>query len=103
VTVESDAPERRASARWRHREDVAAVDADGRVALLTLRHLERAPLILEDSGAVIWRLIEQPSTLEFVIASVADYFGMPAEVVAPGVEQFLGELRASGLAIEVEA
>ena len=59
---------------WRRSEDVAHVESPGRVALLHLGHLERPPMILEGSSAVIWDLLDGDRDQAALTQAVAEHF-----------------------------
>jgi pyrroloquinoline quinone biosynthesis protein D len=82
---------------WRHRAEVAHVESPGRVALLDLDHLDRPPVILEGSAAVIWELLDGTRDDGAVTSAVADHFGVPEAEVAQPVADFLAQVRELGL------
>jgi hypothetical protein len=84
---------------WRHKETVAHVDSHERTALLDLDHLDRPPMILEGSGAVVWQLIDGERDVDALVAEVASYYDESEDTVGPGVRAFLEELEARRLVV----
>ena len=60
---------------WRHKADVAQVQSPDRFAVLDLEHLDRPPLVLAGSAAVIWELLDGERDEAEVGAAVAEHFG----------------------------
>jgi hypothetical protein len=54
---------------------------------------------LSSSGAVIWELLEEPSTTDQLIGRVANLYGTPAETVAHGVTTLLASLMDQGFLV----
>jgi hypothetical protein len=78
---------------WCRSEEVAHVDSADRVALLHLGHVERPPLILEGSSAVIWHLLDGDRDEATLVESVAKHFAMPVPEIEGSVGRFLTQLR----------
>lgn len=55
------------------------------------------PLVLVDSGALVWRAVVPGGTEDEVVGRVAAAAGTSADVVAGDVLGFLGDLVAAGL------
>ena len=82
---------------WRQKHAVAQVPSPDRVAMLDLDHLDRPPLILNGSGAVIWQLLDGTRSVGDVTRAVAEHFGVSTDEVTPAVDAFLTELGELGL------
>jgi hypothetical protein len=79
--------------RWTRDGEVAWVEDDGRVALLDLGHLERPPVILQASSAVIWELLGDGLDEQRLVESVAEVYGVPTAEVAGPVHDFLRRMQ----------
>lgn len=84
---------------WRRHADLAEVASPGRSAILRLTSPELPPVILEDSAAVIWQLIDGPVTHGDLAAAVAETYGQPVGQVDGAVAEFLDGLTATGLLV----
>lgn len=82
--------------QWRRSTEVAHVESPGRVAMIDLTHLERAPVILEDTAAAIWGHLESPMSEQSLIAMLAEEYDVDAAEVAPSVREFLAQLEGLG-------
>jgi len=83
--------------RWVRRADVAWTAQDERVVVLDLRHLDRAPAILEGSSAVVWALLDDPVEEPALARDVADLYGVSTDEVTGSVVAFLTDLDRRGL------
>jgi hypothetical protein len=81
-----------ASQRWARKKEVAWVGDDQRVALLDLDHLDRPPVVLEESSAVIWQLLAEVTEERVLIERVAATYAVDAGQVAEPVRRFLQHL-----------
>lgn len=72
--------------------DVIADDASYVANLLTSEIA-----VLNGPSAVIWEILEGPTTSEDIIAEVTDIYGVPRETVAVSVLSFLDSLEQQGL------
>lgn len=89
------------SERWQRRpDDVAFVD-DGvdRVAMVDLLRLADPPIVLEGTSAAIWRLLEEPRTIGDMVGELAQVYDAPRAAIQAGVESFVADLAARGLAV----
>lgn len=82
---------------WAYKSDLAFVESDCRVVLIDLERLEKPPVILEGSAAVIWQELAGQRTLDAVVRSVADSFSVEATAIHHDVEHFLEGLADRGL------
>ncbi|WP_370290697.1 PqqD family protein [Nocardioides sp.] len=78
-------------------DDVAVASSPQRVSLLDLAHLDRPPVVLEGSAAIIWKAIDGERDLEGVVAAVADEVFVEADVVRDDVLTFIDQLLGLGL------
>ncbi len=78
--------------RWRRAPELAAVESPNRFAILDLTHLDRPPVILEDSAATIWSLLTDPITEADLVKAVAEAYAADVAEVAPAVADFLARL-----------
>ena len=76
--------------------DVIADDASYVANLLTSEIA-----VLNGPSAVIWEILEEPTTSEDIIAEVTDIYGVTRETVAVSVLSFLDSLEQQGM-IQVE-
>jgi hypothetical protein len=61
------------------------------------------PQALEGVAAVIWRLLDQPRSVDVLVEALAtDFAGAEPDRVRHDVEQFLSDLSIAGLARSVE-
>ena len=54
-------------------------------------------LTLNETGAFLWRALQQPATAETLTAALLDEYEVTAEKAAADVERFLAALREKGL------
>lgn len=59
--------------------------------------------VLRGPSAVIWEILEEPTSSEDIIAEMTDIYGVPRETVAASVLSFLESLEQQGLITRVEA
>jgi hypothetical protein len=85
------------SPAWRRSEDIAVVEHDDRVVVLNLDDLGSAPVVLEGTAAVIWRLLDQADTEATLVAAVAEAFDIVPANVREDVHAFLRHLNDLGL------
>lgn len=78
-------------------DDVAVASSPQRVTLLDLAHLERPPVVLEGSAAVIWHAIDGERDLPGIVDAVAEEVGVEADVVHDDVVAFVDQLVGLGL------
>jgi hypothetical protein len=83
--------------RWGRKAEVAWVDSPDRVALLDLDHLDRPPVILEQSSSLIWSLLADELTEDALVERVATYYDMATGEVAGPVHDFLRQMLERGL------
>lgn len=68
---------------------------DGEVAIL---HLKKSRYFgLDDVGAHIWRVLEQPCSVDEICTSVAGHFDVSPAACRADVETFLANLQEAGL------
>lgn len=87
---------------WTGHADVAWIPGPGRVALLHLDHLDRPPLILEGSSAVIWELVAGGIGEDVLIETIAQLYEVDRVQVAEQVSVFVRELGSLGLVLPGE-
>lgn len=80
----------------RHPE-LAVVDTEDQVVLLRLETLAAPPVVLDDSGADIWRLIDGQRDLDALVGDVAACYGVGPTQVHEDVSSFVAGLRRNGL------
>ena len=86
---------------WRHKPDVAQVQSPDRFAILDLEHLDRPPMVLAGSAAVIWELLDGDRDEAAVCTAVAEHFGIPEPEATEAVTAFLDQLREQTLIVPV--
>jgi Coenzyme PQQ synthesis protein D (PqqD) len=52
---------------------------------------------LNETGSLIWKVLEHPTTLSQLVAAVANEFEVDTEVSARDVQEFVGEMKSVGL------
>lgn len=87
------------SRRWRVAPDVAHVDDVHRVVALRLAP-DGLPRVLEDTAAVVWRLLADRPDEEALLTAVADGFGTTPDAVRTDVLCFLESLGSEGLVVQ---
>lgn len=85
------------SVTWDRKVELAEVDSEDRVAILRLGLLNKPPVILEGSAAVVWRLINRRVTHIQLTADVSAEFGVEASDIEAAVGDFLEDLTAQSL------
>lgn len=86
--------------RWRHSPDAAHVDSGERVVALDLTAHDPRPQVLEGVAATIWRLLDEPRTVEGLVEELLDaYPHAEADQVRSDVAGFLDQLAANRLAV----
>jgi hypothetical protein len=86
---------------WRHHPDLAVVDSPGRVALVSLDRLDEPPVLLTDTGAAVWELLDGRRTVGEVVGLLAAEVGLePAEIRAD-VAGFVQQLAERALVAPV--
>ena len=89
--------------RWRHSPDAAWVDRGDRVMALDLARPRARPQALEGVAAVIWRLLDEPRSIDGLLTALAaDFGGAEPDRMRRDVEQFLADLTATGLATSAD-
>ncbi len=71
------------------------VEQDGIVYVAALP--DGPPLVLEGSGALVWRALLDGGTVEQVVARAAEAAGESAAAVGPAVTRFLDDLVRAGV------
>lgn len=87
------------SPRFVSNTSVAASEIDNGMALLDLDR--NIYFSLNQVGAVIWRAIEQPLSIDQICAIVADNFRTSPEACRGDIERLMGRLIEAKLAHEV--
>jgi len=82
------------------REDVVASDLPGGMALLDLQAGKY--FSLNAVGAEVWKSIQKPVGLSFLVADIVDKFNVQAEVCGPDIETLMASLVSAGL-VEVSS
>ena len=90
-------PEEPADCIWRRSADVAFVDSPGRVAMLDLRELAKAPVILEETAAAIWSAVDGMRDEEAIVGEVAQQYRVEPTEVAEQVARLLTQLASMNL------
>jgi hypothetical protein len=78
--------------RWARKKEVAWVGDDRRVVLLDLDHLDRPPVVLEESSAAIWQLLAEGTDESTLVERVAAAYDVDGTEVAEPVHSFLEQL-----------
>lgn len=76
---------------------VAAVDSGDRVVVLRLHAPAEAPLVLEGSAALVWRVLVDPLTTSQLVDDIAQTTGVEPAIVGGDVCTFIDELVALGV------
>jgi hypothetical protein len=84
---------------WRHKDEVAVVAGENRVVVLDLDRLDQAPVVLTDSAAVIWQLVDGRRGDDAVVREVAEWFEVSEDEVRHHVLGYLEELAARDLLV----
>jgi len=84
---------------WQYSGDVAFVDSEGSVYCLSLTDPGGRVVLLEGSGAEIWRALPHHST-EDVIARMKAIVGPDVAGLRDAVSAFVEHLRSLGLIVE---
>ena len=87
------------NAVWNIGEEVAWVDEADRVALLDLERLDRPPVVLTDTSAVIWLCVDGRSTDEEIVTQVAAAYEVNPDEIREQVLAFLGDLAQRDLIV----
>ena len=53
--------------------------------------------VLNGPSAVIWEILEKPTSSESLITEMKDIYGVPHEIVAPSILSFLKDMENRGL------
>lgn len=92
------------TAKWKHSDDLAVVDREGRTVILDLSD-ERGcvPRVLEGSARHVWSLIDGQRSTAALIDELAQSYNVQTGSMLSEVESFLGHLAAEGLIRPVSA
>lgn len=82
---------------WHRARDLAVVDRGDRIVILNLGRLSSAPVVLEDTAAEVWRLIEDAFNETKLVGVVAEVFDVHPGLVRDDVRDFLRHLNDLGL------
>jgi len=82
---------------WHRARDLAVVDRGDRVVILNLGRLSSAPVVLEDTAAEVWRLIDDAFNENRLVGAVAEVFDVHPGLVRDDVGAFLRHLHDLGL------
>jgi hypothetical protein len=82
---------------WRRSADVAVVEHDDRVVLLDLSDPAAAPVVLDGTAAVLWRLLEDVDTEARLAGAVAREFQVHPSSVRGDIHDFLLQIQSLGL------
>lgn len=88
--------------RWRHSDAVAHVESPGRVALVSLSDLAAPPMLLTDSAAFIWGLVDGLRDVAAIVSACADEFGVDDHDIQGDVTAYLSDLAARRLIVATE-
>jgi hypothetical protein len=58
---------------------------------------------LSETGGLVWSLLEVPRTLEALVETMAEAYGLRPDAIAADVEGLIGELRRRGCVEETVA
>ena len=89
----------RARQVWRHSDRVAHVESPGRVALASLSDLAVPPMLLTDTAAAIWMLLDGSRDLEAVVTALAEAFEVEESDIRDEVIAFVDDLAARDLIV----
>jgi hypothetical protein len=81
--------------RFRRSAQVIAAELDGKPLLLNLANWTHVSL--NETGACIWALLEEPCTVAALLARLRDEFDAPEAVLRSDLDAFLRQLRDEGL------
>lgn len=82
---------------WHRARDLAVVDRGDRIVILNLGRLSSAPVVLEDTAAEVWRLIEDAFNETKLVGVVSEVFDVHPGLVRDDVRDFLRHLNDLGL------
>ena len=82
---------------WHRARDLAVVDRGDRVVILNLGRLSSAPVVLEDTAAEVWRLMDDAFSETRLVGVVAEAFDVHPGLVRDDVHDFLLHLNDLGL------
>jgi coenzyme PQQ biosynthesis protein PqqD len=85
--------------RVRRQDGVLAQEAQGQTVLLRLA--DGSYYALDDVGAMIWNLCDGQRSLADVVTVLCEHFDAPETEVAGDVLDFVGDLRAERLLVDV--
>lgn len=84
--------------KYCRQEDVVARRAAGEHLLVPIHGCARSVFTLNESGRLLWDLIEKPCTEEALTRLLVARFRIPAATAARDVRNFLAEMVRLGLA-----
>jgi hypothetical protein len=84
---------------WRRATGTAYVESEGRVVVVDLDHLDRAPYVFEGSAAQVWACVDGDRTESQIVTDLAEAFEAPVEVITADVRQFVDRLADRGLIV----
>lgn len=68
---------------------------DGQIVVLDLERSEY--FVVNDTGAVVWELLADGTTMDDLVAALVGRFGIDVEAAELDAAEFVAALRASGL------
>jgi hypothetical protein len=84
--------------------DVASIlgdeETDDVGVVYVARMPDGPPVVLRDSGALIWEVAVGGGTMDEIVSGVAARTGLPAEAIQADVREFVRELSRLGLLVE---
>ncbi len=84
----------------RRQPGLAVVETRNRVVLLRLWALSEPPIVLIDTAAQIWRLIDGDRDVAALVADLTSHLEIEQSVVGEDVTDFIGGLLEAGLVTE---
>lgn len=84
--------------RFRRSDQVIAAELDGKPLLLNLANWTHVSL--NDTGAAIWALLEEPCTAAALLARLREEFDAAEAVLSGDLDAFLRQLREQGLIVD---
>lgn len=93
-----------ATPRWRPAPAVVWQRGSDATFALDIDRRDPRPFRIDGGGALIWQLLaEAPSTVDELVAVIAERTGEPAATLAPAVAGYVEELHAAALVVASEA
>lgn len=86
-----------ADARWSRSPDALWRSTLDAVVLLSAARSDTDPLVVDGPGVQLWDIIEEPATLDEIVAELSETFDGEPDVMARDISGLLERLREEGL------